>query len=176
MRLLEIRQGGVCSILLILSLGSSRETRAGDNSFVLRSRMPPGAQHAALSRAVMGARQRLTRPQCQQLFSEFKDPSGRTLQERLDAQGQTGASYLGLIVFADGARLRRCQDTNIFAMTDPGSRVVYVCGHQFASVDDNDPALTEAFLIHEELHSLGLGENPPSPKEITARVLARCHP
>jgi len=40
----------------------------------------------------------------------------------------------------------------------------------------NNPSQTEAFLIHEELHSLGLGENPPSPKEITARVLALCHP
>ena len=61
-------------------------------------------------------------------------------------------------------------------MTDPGSRVVYICGPQFALVDRDNPSQTEAFLIHEELHSLGLGENPPSPKEITARVLAMCHP
>jgi hypothetical protein len=47
---------------------------------------------------------------------------------------------------------------------------------QFALVDDNNPSQTEAFLIHEELHSLGLGENPPSPKEINARVLAMCRP
>jgi hypothetical protein len=124
----------------------------------------------------MGARQRLARPECQRVFSEFKDGSGRTLQEKLDTQGQTAASYLGLILFADGARLRRCKDPNIFAMTDPGSRVVSVCGRQFAFVDGNNPTQTEAFLIHEELHSLGLGENPPSPKEITARVLALCHP
>ena len=69
-----------------------------------------------------------------------------------------------------------CQDPNIFALTGQGSRVVYVCGRQFAFVDGNNPGQTEAFLIHEELHSLGLGENPPSPKEITARVLAMCHP
>jgi len=177
MRFLETRQGIVCSLFLILSLGASREARAGDDGFVLRSLMPPGAQHAALRRAVMGARQRLARPECQQLFSEFKDASGRPLQEKLDAQRQTAASYLGLILFADGARshLRLCQDPNIFAMTAPGSRVVHVCGHQFAFVDGNNPSQTEAFLIHEELHSLGLGENPPSPKEITARVLAMCH-
>jgi hypothetical protein len=124
----------------------------------------------------MGARQRLAQPQCQRVFSEFKDARGRTLQENLDAQGQTAASYLGLIVFADGAKLRRCQDPNIFAMTDPGGRAVYVCGRQFAFVDANNPSLAEAFLIHEELHSLGLGENPPSPREITARVLDMCHP
>ena len=175
MKSFEIRQGAVCSISLILSLGASRETRPDDDGFALRSRMPPGAQHTALRRAVMGARQRLARPECQKVFSEFKDASGRPLQENLDALEQTAASYLGLIVFADGARLRRCQDPNIFAMTDQGSRVVYVCGRQFAFVDGNNPSQTEAFLIHEELHSLGLGENPPSPKEITARVLAMCH-
>jgi hypothetical protein len=172
----ETRQGFVCSVVLILSLGASRETRPGEDGFALRSLMPPGAQHAALRRAVLGARQRLARPECQQVFSEFKDASGQTLQERLDAQGQTAASYLGLMVFADGTRLRRCQDPNIFAMTDQGSRVVYVCGRQFAFVQSSNPSQAEAFLIHEELHSLGLGENPPSPKEITARVLAFCHP
>jgi hypothetical protein len=29
-------------------------------------------------------------------------------------------------------------------------------------------------VIHEMLHSLGLGENPPSSREITKQVTARC--
>jgi hypothetical protein len=175
MKFREVRQGVVCHILLILFLGTSRETRPGDDGFTLRSLLPPGAQHAALRRAVMGARERLARPECQRLFSEFKDASGRTLQENLDAQGQTAASYVDRILFADGARLRRCKDSpNVLAMTDQGSRVVYICGRQFAFVDGNNAAQTEAFIIHEELHSLGLGEDPPSSKEITARVLASC--
>lgn len=176
MKFLDIRRGVACSIFVILSLGEPRETRPGDDGSALRSLMPPGAQHAALRRAFMGAQRRLTRPECQQVFSGFKDASGRTLQEKLDAQGVTAASYLGWIVFADGARSRQCQDPNVFAMTAPGSRVVHVCGRQFGFVDDNNPSLTEVFLIHEELHSLGLGENPPSSKEITARVLAMCPP
>jgi hypothetical protein len=144
MKFLEIRQAVVRSILVILLLGASRETWPGDDSFALRSLMPPGPQHAALRRAAMGARQRLVRPECQQVFSEFRDASGRPLQEKLDALGQTAVTYLGWILFADGARLRRCQDPNIFAMTDPGARVVYVCGRQFAFVDSNNPSLTEA--------------------------------
>ena len=32
----------------------------------------------------------------------------------------------------------------------------------------------EAVLIHELLHSLGLGENPPDSAAITDRVMARC--
>lgn len=174
MRLFAAR-GAVCSAFLILSLGALREARPDDDGFALRSLLPPGAQHTALRRAVMGARQRLARPECQQVFSGFKDAAGLTLQEKLDAQGRTAAGYLGLIVFADGARLRHCQDPATLAVTAPGSRVVYVCGRQFALVDGNNPSQTEAYLIHEELHSLGLGENPPSPDEITARVVAMCH-
>jgi hypothetical protein len=75
MRSFETRQGVVCFVFLVRSLGASRETRAGDDGFALRSRMPPGAQHAALRRAVMGARERLARPECQQVFSEFNASS-----------------------------------------------------------------------------------------------------
>jgi hypothetical protein len=176
MKILEIRRAFVGLLFLLLSLGASRETRPDDDGFALRSLLPPGVQHAALRRAVMGARQRLSRPECQELFSKFKDASGRTLQDNLNALGQSGAGYMGLILFADGVRTRRCQQPTIYAMTDPGSRVVYICGAQFALVDRDNPSQTEAFIIHEELHSLGLGENPPSSKEITARVLAMCHP
>ena len=61
MQFLTTRQGIVCSLLLVLSLGTSRETRPGEGGFALRSLLPPGARHAALRRAVMGARRRLER-------------------------------------------------------------------------------------------------------------------
>jgi len=38
----------------------------------------------------------------------------------------------------------------------------------------HDPFLADVALIHESLHSLGLGENPPSSSEITSRVISRC--
>ena len=37
-----------------------------------------------------------------------------------------------------------------------------------------NPTLAEAMVIHEMLHTLGLGENPPTTFEITDRVLSRC--
>jgi hypothetical protein len=37
-----------------------------------------------------------------------------------------------------------------------------------------DTRYAGAVVIHEILHTLGLSENPPSSKEITDRVLARC--
>jgi hypothetical protein len=36
--------------------------------------------------------------------------------------------------------------------------------------------LAAVVIIHHALHSLGLGENPPDPDEITTRVLDRCYP
>jgi hypothetical protein len=37
-----------------------------------------------------------------------------------------------------------------------------------------DGVTVELVLIHELLHSLGLGENPPSSAEITRQVTKRC--
>jgi hypothetical protein len=57
------------------------------------------------------------------------------------------------------------------AFTHPGSQVIRVCGRQFR---DRDPEAAVIIVIHEFLHALGLGENPPTTHEITARVAARC--
>ena len=52
----------------------------------------PAAGGIALHWAVVGARRRLEQPACRGLFSEYSDASGRTLQENLDALGETGGS------------------------------------------------------------------------------------
>ena len=65
-------------------------------------------------------------------------------------------------------------DRGTIASTSPGSRVVYVCSPQFAEKQHREPGLTAALVIHEELHSLGLSENPPSSQAITAQVISRC--
>lgn len=49
-----------------------------------------------------------------------------------------------------------------------------VCGSRFVRQVGRNPRHAEATLLHEALHSLGLGENPPSPDYITERVEARC--
>jgi hypothetical protein len=60
------------------------------------------------------------------------------------------------------------------AYTARGSRVVFVCGPRFLKHRAKDPSYTEFIVIHELLHTLGLGENPPHSLEITARVNAVC--
>ncbi len=158
----------------LVSVASDQESRAEDR-FVFRSVVPPGSGLRALKSVVMGARRRLERPECQRLFSELSDASGRPLQHNLDALHQTGQGYVGLILFADASDGARCKAGKPFAFTTPGSRVVFVCGTRFKEAADQNMAMAEAVIIHEALHSLGLGENPPSSAEITARVLERCH-
>jgi hypothetical protein len=59
------------------------------------------------------------------------------------------------------------------AGTNPGDRIIQICA-PFQRVQANDPGYAAASIIHEELHSLGLPENPPSSFEITSRVMKRC--
>jgi hypothetical protein len=49
-----------------------------------------------------------------------------------------------------------------------------VCGRRFAYYFALDRAQGEIIIIHELLHSLGLGENPPSSAAITKMVEQRC--
>ena len=167
---------GALALSFVLFPLASDPTWSAEDGFTLRAQLPPGTGLAALRKAVNGARRRLEQPECQQLFSEFSDVAGRPLQQNLDALGQTGASYLEWVVFADASGKPYCKAGGTFAFTAPGSRVVYVCGSQLSNAADQNAAKAEAVVIHEMLHSLGLGENPPTSLEITARVEARCHP
>jgi len=63
----------------------------------------------------------------------------------------------------------------------PGFLPVFVCPgnanavvSRFSSVQLRDPSYAEAMVIHEMLHTLGLGENPPTTFEITDKVRGRC--
>lgn len=134
-----------------------------------------GAPGMAVRRAIEGAALRLEEPDCQRVFSDFGDRAGSPLRAALDRLGETPAAYLrGLLFFYDGASQRRCASGDILGGTRPGSRIIYVCPVQFFEADRRDTFLTEAFIIHETLHSLGLGENPPASSEITRRVMKRC--
>jgi hypothetical protein len=137
--------------------------------------LPKSVDVAGVNAALAGARRRLASASCQGLFAEFADKDGRPLAETLDALGHTGASYLGLLSFYNGDGAARCQqrELSIVAFTNQGSRVVYVCPG-FAGVQHRYSDEAEATLIHEALHTLGLGENPPSSRYIQDRVRARC--
>jgi hypothetical protein len=77
------------------------------------------------------------------------------------------------VPFVDGSSQANCRHSNIALTTSPGVRRVFVC-KAFADLQLRQPGVAESMVIHEILHTLGLGENPPTSIEITQRVEAHC--
>jgi hypothetical protein len=169
-----LKRPGVCLGIALATL-QPWPARARATETRLRTTLEREGERKALRRALTGALRRLERPRCQQIFRDFKDSTGQTLQQGLDAVGQNGASFLqDWVFFADGRQERRCADTRVLAVTQPGSRSVWICGLRFSREQWRDPEHAEVVLIHETLHVLGLGEDPPSSEAISRQVLARC--
>jgi len=125
--------------------------------------------------AVIEAHRRLGDRECQQLFVDFEDASNRPLRERLETIGQTGQSYLGWLWFVDAESEGRCARAEVSAFTSPGSQVVHFCGERFTrAIHRRGIGFLATVIIHEELHSLGLVEDPPSSRAITRSVESRC--
>jgi hypothetical protein len=128
-------------------------------------------------RAVSGAFRSLGDARCQRVLTRFQDASGRTLDSNLEALGTSPQGYLRYVLFYDGSASPACKakgSKNVFAATAPGSRVVLVCLPQFRAALARQPFHGEAVVIHEMLHTLGLGENPPTTEEITRQVMGAC--
>jgi hypothetical protein len=134
-----------------------------------------GLEGMVVEDAIKGAIRRLAAPACQLVLDDFRDGEGRTLRARLQRLNQTVVEHLASVYFVDGDENEQCRrDLTIAAYTEPGSRVIFVCGDRFAKQFARRTAGGEILVIHELLHSLGLGENPPTPAQITARVTERC--
>ena len=128
----------------------------------------------AATRALEGASRWLARPKCQTLFLEFKDERNLPLRAKLRELDTDPEGYLRMVSFLDGAQSATCRRHGVLAFTTQGSRVVYLCGRDFGRAWRRDVAVVQATVIHELLHSLGLGENPPSPRAITYRIQQLC--
>lgn len=124
--------------------------------------------------ALQDASQRLKMPKCRAVLNEFVDARGRPLTEKLAALDVDVPSYLQLLIFMNGERHRQCRRDGILAFTIPGSRIIYVCGRNFERSWRRDSPEIRGTIIHEVLHSLGLGEDPPSPRDITYRIQQLC--
>lgn len=133
----------------------------------------PGLSPAARF-AILRAHQALADAGCRRIFLDFQDSSGRPLQERLDSLGWSGQKYLDSMLFYS-ADSRPCQNPRTLAMTVPGARVVFLCGSKFSNLIRREPSALWVAVLHEQLHSLGLGENPPTSEEISRQVAQRCH-
>jgi hypothetical protein len=147
------------------------------------SRKPLNAHdRAAVDRAKAGAALRLHDPDCLKVLTDFTDGRGHTLEDRLESWGMSAADYVLSIPFFDGAAAPPCRRSRVHLATTPGMFPVFVCpggvshlNSRFWTVQTREPAVAEYMVIHEMLHTLGLGENPPSTFEITDKVRERCH-
>ena len=156
------------------------QTSAGTSApkATLRATVDASTRHL-LGQALRAGSRRLGEPACQAVLTDFRDATGRTLDRALGDAGFTAQEYLWLVFFADGAGHANCETGDAGAFTIAGSRVVHVCPHAVRRLNRLDPALVEALLIHEMLHTLGLQESPstagaPTTEEISARVESRC--
>jgi hypothetical protein len=128
----------------------------------------------AVTDAVRQASALLDRPSCARTFDAFTDSAGQPLSAVLRSSGRTPPEWLSSLYFTDGD-VRRCRaDPSMAAYTAPGNRVVWICGERFAERFSMSVRPGAYLIIHEALHSAGLGENPPSSSAITAVVARNC--
>jgi hypothetical protein len=140
----------------------------------LRVQVPHQAG-SAVRRALLSARTRLSGASCRRVLTDFDSAvESGSLGAVLERRGGTAEGHLDSLVFKDGSGRPHCARPEILAFTSVGSAVVFVCPRAFVRVAERDPVLAEMVLIHEALHTLGLGENPPTSAAITARIEERC--
>ena len=128
----------------------------------------------AVQRSVEGAATRLARPGCQDVFADFTDAVGQRLSTTLVARGKSPAEAFGVLRFFDDAAAPQCRAGATLAFTRVGSPLIRLCGLQFKDRFQQNRTTTEIIVIHEFLHTLGLGENPPTSDAITKQVAVRC--
>ena len=136
-------------------------------------RIPDPLARRTTIAALESASDLLADADCRKVLTDFDDGNGRPLADRLSSVAVDVHVYLTMITFIDDSRHKSCA-SGVLLLTVPGSRVVRICAEELKRIYRQQPDYVVATVIHEILHTLGLGENPPSSREITARVLARC--
>jgi hypothetical protein len=156
----------------ISSRANAQEVRQ-PNARWPRVHVPDPVANYAMGEVLDRASALLAEPGCGSVLTDFHDQHGRPLTDHLVTLDVDIRTYVTLIVFIDDSRHPHCASGAV-AFTEPGGRVVRLCVDRLKEAWARDRTFTLAVVIHELLHTLGLGENPPSSSEITKRVLARC--
>lgn len=169
---------GMSAVGILFSTVELSSGAAAQNTRQAKAKWPLLHVPDPLASSVMGAvldraSELLAEPGCAGVLTDFRDQHGRPLADRLVAMDVDIRTYVTMITFIDDSRHRHCASGAV-AFTEPGGRVVRLCVDRLKEAWARDRTFTLAVVIHELLHTLGLGENPPSSREITKRVLARC--
>jgi len=153
---------------LLLFLAAPADARAQAR---LTPLPPYEAQRVEFARE--GAMRRLRDPACHGLLEEFRDARNQPLSVKLGAFGVSADQYLAMLPFLDGSERPLCQRSQSELLTVRGVARVVVC-KPFLQTVERERATAEVYVIHEMLHTLGLGENPPTSHAITRAVKTRC--
>ena len=154
----------------LVGAGSAEAGRATCRAVVLN--LTPFEQ-TTVRRALDLARAKLLSPGCPQVYADFERPDGGTPQDELVRLGIGPEEFLETLVFTDGSREPVCRMGRAVLTTKPGTGLIFVCPG-FATFHLRQPGTSACLIIHESLHALGLGEDPPRSGEITQRVEQRC--
>ena len=112
---------------------------------------------------------------CRLLLRDFSDDrTGLPLEETLAALDTSPAIFLRSIRFRSGREDPRCFSPYRMAYVVPGNRDVVICPALYNGVHRQYGDSTVVIVLHEALHAMGLGENPPGSREITTAVEHRC--
>ena len=165
----------IASWTFVACVGGAFDSTAGaGGDYVSRTPPPRPAledKFPDLKRAREGARERLADPQCLAVLTDFESVNGGRLDQVLRASGRTAQEQLDHLVLESGLGRPLCDRRVSLAFTQVHSRVVSICLRPFTLLRRQEQ---QAVIIHEMLHSLGLGENPPESVAITKQVLKRC--
>jgi hypothetical protein len=166
----------ITHLVLALALGSASAKTASatpPEPLVLHVRLA-GKPRMVVEEAIHGAIARLARPECRRLFTELADEMGTPLSRALERSAMTAQAFLANLRFVNGDGSRPCRSGASMMFTRRGGRVIFVCAARFADRFARQTVGGELLVLHELLHALGLGENPPASHEITAHVRVRC--
>lgn len=163
------RASALCFVSLLTGAAAASAAAAPPRPWSGTTAIADGELAARIERAVAGARRRLEQPACQHLLEDFANQDGVRLREVDAAGGASPEAWLSRMIFRDGRATATC--ARAAAFTGPGSRVVFICPKRFTAVARAD---AELIVIHEMLHTLGLGELPPTPGQIDRAVARRC--
>jgi hypothetical protein len=168
----RIRRTAAAGLVAILAASSAH---AADRSAYPRFRVLMSNRAGIMVRlALEEAVNRLASETCRRIFDDFADSQGHSLADNLRATGHSAAEALSGLYFVEGDAMQQCRNLgNTALFTAPGNHVVYVCGSRFVKLSGINRR-GEMLLIHELLHTLGLGENPPTSTQITDTVVQRC--
>src|SRR5262245_31336740 len=130
------------------------------------------AERQAVQWSLNIAAKQLRQAECLKVFAEFRLPDGSTPLHNLEQTGLSAEEFLASLEWESGALSGRCEPGALLATTRQARRISVCPG--FAKIVASRPAFGATLLIHEQLHALGLGENPPLSTYITARVFHWC--